>query len=160
MRIWIASYLAAFVDVFVLVNVIVVGACTPDHKPPPRPLLVPQTAAWAGGADGGAWVDCWRASDVERQKDGQTHQEPPDRSLFEDRFDCRIFDERGAIQRNARFRLLDVTAGKVLTAASDPHRVLQFSGWDGCQLHAVPARVLVDEKALQCTPEGCVTRCP
>lgn len=152
LRIWIASLVFVFSAC--------TSACTTEHKPPPRPLLVPQTAAWAGGADGGAWVDCWRASDVEPHKDGQPHQEPPAQSLFEDRFDCRIFDERGAIQRNARFRLLDVTAGKVLKPASDPHRVLQFSGWDGCQLHALPTRVLVDEKALQCTPEGCVTRCP
>lgn len=129
-----------------------VTACE-EVKVPPRPLVVPSTAAYAGGADGGAWIDCWRASDVEKQKDGLPHDE------LVDRFDCRVFTPRGAIEKNARFRLLDVGADKVLRPAADPRRVLQFEGWDGCAIHALPARVLVDEKALACTATNCTARC-
>ncbi len=40
-----------------LVTVTAGGACT-GSSTPPRPPKVPLTAVWAGGPDGGAWVDC------------------------------------------------------------------------------------------------------
>lgn len=33
-------------------------ACSSKVAPPPRPTGVPQSAVWAGGADGGAFIDC------------------------------------------------------------------------------------------------------
>jgi len=33
-------------------------SCTSKIDPPPRPAGVPQSAVWAGGADGGAFIDC------------------------------------------------------------------------------------------------------
>ena len=33
-------------------------ACTSDVKPPVRPTRVPLSAVWAGGLDGGAFIDC------------------------------------------------------------------------------------------------------
>ena len=33
-------------------------ACTSKIDSPPRPVGVPQSATWAGGADGGAFIDC------------------------------------------------------------------------------------------------------
>ncbi len=34
------------------------AACNPTPKPPERPSGVPPAAVWAGGVDGGHWVDC------------------------------------------------------------------------------------------------------
>jgi hypothetical protein len=32
--------------------------CTETVTPPPRPANVRESAVWAGGVDGGAWIDC------------------------------------------------------------------------------------------------------
>jgi hypothetical protein len=48
---------------------------------PPRPALVPKEAVWAGGADGGAWIDCARMS-----------KEP-----WGPVFQCTIFDDAGGL---------------------------------------------------------------
>lgn len=124
-------------------------ACTPSPSAPPRPLAVPSTAAWAGGADGGAWVDCWRVADVLRQHDGAAHPE------LDDRFDCTIHSERGTIDAKGRYRLLDVEDGLALRPAREPRRVLRFTGWDGCRLHADPNRVLVHDAKVQCAGGLC-----
>ncbi len=33
-------------------------ACGRAESPPPRPRGLPQSAVWAGGVDGGSWLDC------------------------------------------------------------------------------------------------------
>jgi hypothetical protein len=43
--------------VFLMCVAPIVG-CTPRVEPPPRPSSVSQSAIWAGGADGGAFIDC------------------------------------------------------------------------------------------------------
>ncbi len=37
--------------------------CQSDTKIPPRPVNVPATAAWAGGSDGGAFIECQIVAD-------------------------------------------------------------------------------------------------
>lgn len=44
-----------------LVGAFLLGACrdmTMEEFEPERPPSVPETATWAGGADGGAWIEC------------------------------------------------------------------------------------------------------
>ena len=38
------------------ISVVMLPGCQP--YPPARPYQVPSSAQWAGGIDGGAWVDC------------------------------------------------------------------------------------------------------
>jgi hypothetical protein len=132
------------------------GACRDIPRPPPRPLGVPRTAAWARGLDGAqpAWVDCWRRSDVEQARDRKPHPE------LDDRFDCEVFDERGAIQRKGAFRLLDEEADGTLVPVRDPRALLSFRGWRGDRLELGPARVLVAERSLRCAAERCVASSP
>jgi hypothetical protein len=157
----------ALIGVFIAASV---AACTAERHPPARPLLVPQTAAWAGGADGGAWIDCWRASDVEHAKDNAPHTD------LDDRFDCRVYDEGGGIQMKARFRMMDVERGpsgaQTLKPTADPRRTLRYGGWDGCRIlvddsgnnnthpdAANRARVMLPEKALTCAEGRCSEHC-
>jgi hypothetical protein len=99
--------------------------CACDPPPPPRPLTVPSTAAWARGVDAGkagpAWVDCWRVSDELAAKWPVAAVDAgsgPADALF----DCSVYDERGAIQKRARFRLDKQGA------------TLAFRGFDGCRV--------------------------
>lgn len=61
----------------VLVMILAAGlACCANLAPPPRPAAVPPSAVWAGGADGGSWIDCrW------------TTKEPVIA------YDCRVYDD-------------------------------------------------------------------
>ena len=43
--------------VFLMCVAAIIG-CSSRIEPPPRPSSVPQSAIWAGGADGGAFIDC------------------------------------------------------------------------------------------------------
>lgn len=44
-------------------------ACKPTPVlAPPKPPSVPASAVWAGGADGGAWIDCTAMSSKRRYK--------------------------------------------------------------------------------------------
>lgn len=57
--------------------------------PPSRPTGVPQSAAWAGGWDGGGWVTC---SDDDRGEENV----------------CTIYDEQGRTRGPAHYRLKDL----------------------------------------------------
>ena len=100
-----------------------VGACHETPQAPTKPFGVPSTAAWANGV----WIDCWRVSDVLKAADGKAH--PDDDAHFE----CSIYDERGAIQKKARF---------TLNPATDPRRVMQYASYDGVRIHLDDGRVL------------------
>ncbi len=143
-----------------LLTLLLFGASCHAAHPQHRPLAVPSTAAWAGGANGGAWVDCWRVSDEERAEAKASGQSPPvtDPAL-DAAFDCRVFDARGAIQQKARFRLLDVDDAHALHPAADPRRVMQYRGWDGCRVLLEGERVLVPEKKTACANGVCTDRC-
>lgn len=45
-------------EAVMLLSVTSIVACTSKIDPPPHPVGVPQSAIWAGGADGGAFIDC------------------------------------------------------------------------------------------------------
>ena len=135
----------------VVLGCVLVG-CDDARRPPPRPLIVPRTAAWARGGDGGAaaWIDCWRRSDVEQARDHQPH---PD---LDDRFDCDVFDDRGAIQQRGAFRLLDSATDGTLTTATQPRAPLQFRGVRDRRIDVGTGRVLVEERSLSCDAARCV----
>ena len=140
-----------------VVIVVTCGAlvgCNDAPRPPSRPLMVPRTAAWARGVDGAgaAWVDCWRRADVEQARDHQPHPE------LEDRFDCDVFDERGAIQQRGAFRLLDAASDGALTTAREPRALLQFRGVRDRRIDAGAGRVLVEERLLSCDAGRCVAQ--
>jgi hypothetical protein len=54
--------------------------------PPDRPRTIPASARWAGGWDGGGWVDCSAGTAVEFNV-------------------CHIYDETGKLGLIARYRL-------------------------------------------------------
>jgi hypothetical protein len=132
------------------------GGCSDETRAPGRPLQVPRTAAWGRGGDGAqpAWIDCWRRADAAQARDQQPPAEP------DDRFDCEVFDERGAVQQKGPFRLLDVSPDGTLTAAKAPRALLSFRGRRGLRIDAGPGRVLVQERLLSCTADRCVERGP
>lgn len=41
-----------------LLGILPLAACCQDVHAPPRLPLIPETATWAGGVDGGAWMQC------------------------------------------------------------------------------------------------------
>lgn len=114
---------------------------------------MPSSSAWAGGADGGTWIDCWRASDVLRAKDGAAHAE------LDARFDCSLYDERGAIQRKGRFRMLDVDDAGALHPAADARRIIRFDAYDGCRVLLSDKRVLTLEQYTSCSDVLCTNHC-
>jgi hypothetical protein len=131
-------------------------ACDDATRPPPRPLVVPATAAWAPGVDGAgaAWIDCWRRADIEAARDHTPHPE------LDDRFDCDVFDDRGAIQQRGAFRLLDVADDGSWTTAREPRALLRFRAVRDRRIDAGPGHALVDERVLACASDRCVEQRP
>ena len=127
-----------------LVATAVALACTPTPKAPRRPFGVPKTAAWAGGADGGAWIDCWRVSDVLRAEEREAHADVQAHADMDAHFDCSIFAAEGAIAKRGRFTLDDVVDGGMRVTAT-PRRVMQYDAWDGVRILLSDGRVLVGE---------------
>jgi hypothetical protein len=72
----------------ILLAALFVSACV--TYPPHRPVGVNEVAVWAGGRDGGVWVDC---QDVSQGKNV---------------FECSVFDELGVLLRQQDFRLVEV----------------------------------------------------
>ena len=72
----------------ILLATLFVSACV--TYPPHRPAGVDEAAVWAGGRDGGVWVDCQNVSQGENV------------------FECSVFDELGVLLRQQGFRLVEV----------------------------------------------------
>lgn len=42
-----------------------ISSCNLDSRVPEKPAAVPETAVWAGGVDGGSWIDCGHLAEVD-----------------------------------------------------------------------------------------------
>ena len=65
-------------------------------EPPARPASVSANASWAGGPDGGGWIDC-------RVSDGAAYR-------------CTIFDDQGELWSSGRYKLDRPRAGALVPA--------------------------------------------
>lgn len=120
----------------VVVVALVAGACHEAARAPTRPFGVPSYASWAGGSDGGSWIDCRRASDEQHALDGAAHPE------LDATFHCSIYDEAGRITKRSAFELKDVDDAGRAHRATDPRRVMRYAGWDGVRVLLDDGRVL------------------
>ncbi len=107
-------------------------SCT-ELAQPERPPSVTKDAVWAGGPDGGAWVDC-----------GMSTKEPLTT------FTCTVFDEQGApwVPRRS-FALVDrSTEGKYSLIEGPFHRVEPI-GFDGDVIDVRGSQLLVPENWVE-----------
>jgi hypothetical protein len=100
-----------------LAFVFFVYACEKVEMPPPRPTNVPEEAVWAGGEDGGAWIDC--SLDIEKGAN----------------FCTVYFDRDGDVWARTHFVLRDSGTGL-------PKSELTYSGFDGLVIYLSEGRVL------------------
>ncbi len=97
------------------------SACS-RNSPPPRPSAVPATAVWAGGVDGGAWIDC--------SVDSLRNVNP-----------CTVYHEKtGEIWAKGAYLLRD--AQRAATREE-----LTFEAFDGDVIHLRNGKVLTRTKA-------------
>jgi hypothetical protein len=90
-----------------------IWGCTTRPEIPPRPSSVPKSATWAGGADGGAWIDCKGVGE---------------------NFRCVIYNDRsGEVWARGEYELQPRGADRSLT----------YGGFDGDTIHLVGNRRLV-----------------
>ncbi len=84
-------------------------ACNRDYTPK-RAAGVPESAVWAGGADGGAWIEC------QVTPNGKSNP-------------CKIWnDQTGALEAMGDFHM-----EKALRAATEEE--LRYQGFDGTRIH-------------------------
>jgi hypothetical protein len=110
-------------------------ACT-KTSPPPRPASVPKSATWAGGSDGGAWIDC--------------------RFEFKEPYvgyHCDVYKDGGAHWASGTYALVDVTFRSnrpIYTPTSVTARVHpeDFEAFDGDVIGLSRSRALVPEALL------------
>lgn len=94
--------------------------CGKIEMPPARPPSVPPSAVWAGGEDGGAWIDCQFDPDVEAD------------------FCSVYFDRSGELWARTHFVLSDSGVGV-------PVEDLSFTGFDGLKIYLGDGRYLVPQ---------------
>lgn len=88
-------------------------SCRPS--PPPRPPLVPPSAVWAGGVDGGSWVRCTKAEPAV--------------------YDCTVWDDYvGSTRAAGLFRLVQSAAGG--------DSALTYSGFDGTTIYLTHGKLV------------------
>lgn len=85
------------------------------------------TAVWAGGADGGAWVDC-----------GMSTKEP------NTTYNCKVFSERGDVLSSDSYALV-VKPGSVYRPEQGPFHSIRPSFFDGCVIGLTDGRVLTPD---------------
>lgn len=109
--------------------IVLMCSCT---RPPERPASVSKEAVWAGGADGGAWVDC-----------GMSTKEPLTT------FRCSIFHENGDPWiDDGSFALVEPTSGGYDFIEGPFHDVHPI-GFDGNIIDVRGSRVLIPEEWVQ-----------
>jgi hypothetical protein len=100
------------------------AACSSE---PDRPSRIPTDAIWAGGSDGGAWVQC-----------GQTTKEPYAA------FDCVTFHENGSVWGRGHFiHATNSAAGFVPIGAPFPR--INFQAYDGSIIYLTNETALVPD---------------
>ena len=97
---------------------------------PERPSSVPRSAKWAGGSDGGVWIDC-----------EYTTKEPAVG------YKCRVFHDTGQVWSQGDFSLARMTkegrefpAGPFVEGSID-----SYEWYDGMQIHVSEDRILVPD---------------
>jgi hypothetical protein len=118
-------------------------ACTETVTAPPRPGNVPQSAVWAGGVDGGAWIDC--------------------RFIYKEPFpayECSTFNDDGTPWTIGTYVLVDVRrAGATVSYApkGELARVgpSEYLGFSGTFVHLTGDRALVPHGTIDSPfPDG------
>jgi hypothetical protein len=100
---------------------------------PPRPASVPTAAVWAGGADGGAWLDCVAVQ--------RAHS----------RYRCTVYNDYGGsvwadgeyVLRSVRWD--DQKKKALFGAVNEAPTVLQYSSFDGDIIRLVQPLALVPD---------------
>jgi hypothetical protein len=104
---------------------------------PERPSAVPSSAVWAGGADGGAWIDCRFASK-------EPHVE----------YACKIFGDGGRPWASGTYVLADghYNQGRItyeLAGTVARAKPSQFEGFDGVTISLTGSRVLIPHGTIE-----------
>ena len=115
---------------------LVFTACTETVTPPPRPANVPASAVWAGGVDGGAWIDC--------------------RFSFKEPFPgytCKTFNDNGIPWTAGTYVLADVhrrDGAVTYTPAAEVARAKpsQYVGFNGTIVELTGDRALVPDGTI------------
>lgn len=110
-------------------------ACTEQMNQPERPRKVPNTALWAGGADGGAWFLC---------------KDVIDKPLH---YDCTIYNDfTGDIGSQGRFILRGYTWNEEKKRATyhvvEPLKELSFRFYDGEKIYLNESRILLPDGVI------------
>ena len=106
-----------FIGTVVLGMLSFLTACDRDYTPK-RLSDIPESAVWAGGPDGGAWIECQVASD------GKSNP-------------CKVWsDQTGRLEAQGEFHL----EREQRAAAKEE---LRFTGYGGTQIYLADNRVLV-----------------
>lgn len=93
--------------------------CQAKVAAPPRPATVPASASWAGGADGGAWINCT--------------------PLDTGRFACVVFDDdRGTVWARGEYLLQG-------PASATSQTTRQYRSFNGVQIDLVGGQALVPD---------------
>lgn len=114
-----------------LIALLPFAACAPAA--PTRPSAVPQSAEWAGGAEGGAWIQC-----------GMRTKEP---HLG---YECSVFNEQGAPWAIGSFVYAERDSNGHYKAAMmpSPFKSLSFDGFDGERILLRKGKALVSDGTI------------
>ena len=94
---------------------------------PPRPQGVPTSAVWAGGADGGAWIQCKPVA-----KEPHLH------------YDCTVYFESGSVWVSGGFVVAERKSGKdEFPGGYWPPEIRSFNSFDGRTIYLSETRRLV-----------------
>ena len=105
-------------------------ACKGSLTPPPRPHSVPLDAVWAGGAEGGSWIQCVLAK--------------PQDAVYQ----CKVWEDyEGSVNAQGSFILRKYQWEKNLGKASyqkiNPPQTLRFDFYDGFGIYLKDSQVLL-----------------
>lgn len=109
------------------------AACEPGEvSAPARPTKVPAAAVWAGGADGGAWIEC----SVQRS--------------VQDHYRCRVYDDyEGSVWAEGEYVLRlsrwNTSEKNALLEPANQPAALRYSSFDGRLIHLADSLVLVPD---------------
>ena len=99
-----------------LIGALALSACQCDYTPERLPSI-PETAVWAGGADGGAWIECFL--DMEKSANW-----------------CTVWDDRNGHVRARTFYVLRDT-GEPVTETE-----LKYLSFSGVEIELADGRLL------------------
>jgi hypothetical protein len=108
-------------------------ACGEEVTAPKRPAIVPATAVWAGGSDGGAWLDCTAIEPTSKRYRCTTYEENAGEVWAQGEYVIRSAHWDQAAKR-ASYRPVDQAPA-----------ALQYTFFDGDIIHLAPPLVLVPD---------------